>query len=103
MSSKDELVKGIREILDLDLKSLDRMTREDLDKILNLLNTPAKLINLVLKHATGKVREEFLNRRLGEIISSIGSDEGILGFGIVSKMKNRPKLLDLKSKGEEHK
>lgn len=91
---KADFVEEISEIVDLDLPSLKNMSKKDLEKLFSVFNDPSKLLSIAVHRARGKIREELLDKRLGDLLEE---DEegggGLLGFGLRDKIKNRRRLL----------
>jgi len=93
LPGKEELVKRISETLEVKLESLDRMTKEDLEKLAEALADPSNLIRVAVKQVRGKAREE-LTRPLRELLDRplidllerrgvSGEGGGPLGFGVI--------------------
>ena len=97
MPTKEELSEKINEILGLeDTIDFSKMTKEDLESLLKVVEEPANLIRMGWKNAREKVKKEVLEEILGrpileEILSKTGEegegDKGPLGFGVLPKLR----------------
>lgn len=91
LPTKEALCDEISAILEVELSSLERMTNEDLEKLLVALKEPSKLIQTGIKQLRTKARSELLERPLKEFLDkpifNLKSDRnGPLGFGILPKL-----------------
>lgn len=93
MVTKEELSDKINEALHLEGEiDFSKMTKEDLEKLLEVLGNPSGLIQIGIKNLRAKARKEILERPLREflekpIIEDILAGEkgkgGLLGLGIL--------------------
>lgn len=98
--NKAELSEQINAVLGLE-EELDfsKMTREDLEKLIQFLANPTNMITLGVKKLRRKVRTElldkplkdvlsrdFLGSSLGDILGNREGKGGILGFGVLDKV-----------------
>jgi len=82
MTEKAELISIISEILGIKLASMERMTKEDLERLQKHLTEPGTLIQITqtgIRGLRGKAREEltkplreFLDRPLIDLLESLG-------------------------------
>lgn len=102
MPTKEELSDKINEILGLeDAIDFSKMTKEDLESLLKVVEEPSNLIRIGWKNAREKVKKEILEEILGrpfldEILKGIpakgegeGEDKGPLGLGILPLARGR--------------
>lgn len=91
MPAKEELCNAVSGILEVELASLERMTNEDLEKLLAALKDPSKLIQTGIKQLRAKARSELLDKPLREfmdkpIFNLKNERNGPLGFGLLPKI-----------------
>ena len=101
MPTKEELSDRLNEILGLeDTIDFSKMTKEDLESLLKVVEEPSNLIRIGWKNAREKVKREVLEEILGrpfldEILKEIpakgegGEDKGPLGMGILPRAMER--------------
>ena len=95
MPTKEELSDKINEILGLeDTIDFSKMTKENLESLLKVVEEPSNLIRIGWKNAREKVKREVLEELLGrplleEILSKEGEggDKGPLGFGVLPRLR----------------
>jgi len=95
--TKDELCDRICEILGVDIDSLTRMTKEDLELLLEVLDNPTRLIQIGVKRLRIKTKKELLERPIKDLLNRSFIDEilgeqedkGPLGFGILPTLFGR--------------
>ena len=95
MSTKSDLSDEINRILGLE-KEIDfsKLSREDLQGLLDFFREPANLVSLGTKQLREKVRKEILDRPLRDFIEGglgglEGEDRGPLGLGILPSLMKR--------------
>jgi hypothetical protein len=97
MSTKADLADKINELLGLNLESLEKMTKEDLEALLKVIGEPSQLIKIGWKNLRDKAKREILEELMGrplldEILKGAakeGEDRGPLGFGVIPKARAR--------------
>ena len=95
MVTKEDMSDEINKILGTEDDPIDftKMNKEDLDKLLKVLNNPAKLIQIGIRNLRQKAKKEILEKPLKEILERplieevMSSDRGgILGLGILNRI-----------------
>jgi hypothetical protein len=96
LSTKEDIKDQINEVLSLDL-DWSRMSKEDLEKLLNFVRDPYNLIKTGVKNVKGKVKKELMEEILGrplleELLSQTSTDEssedkGPFGLGIIPRIR----------------
>lgn len=98
MPTKEELANIIRNVLGLELKTLARMSREDLEKLHQFVSDPSNLVRVGAKNIRLKAREELFEKPMKELLNKPlvtfireGKDDegGPFGFGIIPSILNR--------------
>ena len=99
MSTKADLADQINELLGLDLDSLERMTKEDLEALKKLIAEPSNLIRVGWKNLRDKAKREILEELmerplLDEVLKGVPAkegkeDKGPLGLGILPRARER--------------
>jgi len=97
--NKTDLADQINELLGLDLGSLEKMTKEDLETLLKLIGEPSQLIKIGWKNLRDKAKREILEELTGrpfldEILKGVpgkeeGENKGPLGLGILPRARER--------------
>jgi len=95
--NKRELADRVCEILGLELESLTKMSKSDLEKLAKFLDDPQNLIRLGVKRLREKARgqiaesvKQVLERPIIELISEEREDRGgIFGLGIIPSILKR--------------
>lgn len=85
MADKTEIVGKISAILGVKLESMERMTKEDLEKLLKMLEEPTALLKTGFKSLRGQARTE-VRERVRELLDELLSEReggGLFGFGII--------------------
>lgn len=93
MATKEDIKFQINEILSLDL-DWSKMSKEDLEKLLNFVRDPYNLIKIGVKNVRGKVKKELMEEILGrplveELLTSTeaSEDRGPLGLGVLPRIR----------------
>jgi len=97
---KEDLADRINELLGLDLGSLEKMTKEDLESLLKVIGEPSNLIRIGWKNLRDKAKKEILEELMGrpildEILKGVPAkeeereDRGPLGFGVIPRARAR--------------
>lgn len=98
MGTKADLADQINGLLGLDLGSLERMTKEDLETLLKLIGEPSNLIRVGWKNLRDKAKREILEELMGrplldEVLKGVPTkeegDKGPLGLGILPRARER--------------
>lgn len=109
MADKTELVEKINGLLGVKLESLERMTREDLEKMLKVLGDPASMIRLGVDRAEAELKRplrEFLDRPVMDLLYALtgrGEGERFLTGWYPGKIVRETLLGERKEKTEESK
>jgi len=112
MSTKADLADRINELLGLDLGSLEKMTKEDLEALLNLVGNPSQLIKIGWKNLRDKTKKEILEELmerpfLDDILKGVPTkekeqgDKGPLGLGIVPHIRGRVRGIFAENKAKK--
>lgn len=70
MATKEELSDKLSSIFEIDL-DFSKMTKDDLEKLVEQVSDPRLLIKLGLSHMKEKAKQEIMNRPIREIIESL--------------------------------
>jgi len=89
MVNKEELSDKVNLFLNLDdTIDFSGMKKEDLERFVEFLSDPSRLMQAGLKRMRDRVRGEILDRPLREFLEvEKKDDKGPLGFGIIPRVK----------------
>lgn len=94
MVNKDELSDKVNKFLSLDdTIDFSGMTKVDLERFVEFLSDPSRLIQAGLKRMRDRVRAEVLDRPLKEFLDGLGTtpegeeDRGPFGLGIIPRAR----------------
>jgi len=94
MVNKEELSDKVNKFLSLDdTIDFSGMKKEDLERFVEFLSDPSKLIQAGLKRMRDRIRGEVLERPLKEFLDGLGTateseeDKGPLGLGIIPRFR----------------
>ena len=96
MATKEELSDKLNEILGLEeTVDFSKMTKEDLEKLVDYFSDPANMLRTAIKNMRGRAKRELLERPLKDLLEAdligiiLGKRErkgGLFGFGILDRV-----------------
>jgi len=100
MATKEELSERLNAILSLeDTIDFTKLTKEDLERLVKVVEDPSRLIQTGVKQLREKARREILERPLKELMDKPfiegllerDADKGPLGLGILPRILGKSK------------
>jgi len=102
LSTKSDLADRVNELLGLNLESLEKMTKEDLEALLKLIEDPSNLIRMGWRKLRDETKRKLVEELVGRPIlddflkglqekgeGGESKDKGPLGFGVVPHIRER--------------